>query len=149
MQEMGLQLTAEEIYSANNSSIKDAIVSFNGYCTGEIISKNGLLLTNHHCGYDAIQNLSSVENDYLGNGFWAKSNAEEMPNEGLFVDFLIKMQDVSKEVLDSISHDTPEDVREKLISARIKKIKESSTSDTHYWAEVCLLYTSPSPRDRG
>ncbi|MDC0189401.1 S46 family peptidase [Flavobacteriales bacterium] len=136
MQEMGLQLTAEEIYSANNSSIKDAIVSFSGYCTGEIISKNGLLLTNHHCGYDAIQNLSSVENDYLGNGFWAKSNAEEMPNEGLFVDFLIKMQDVSKEVLDSISHDTPEDVREDLISARIKKIKESSTTDTHYWAEI-------------
>ena len=89
MQDMGLQLTADEIYSINQSSLKDAIVSFNGYCTGEMISANGLLLTNHHCGYDAIQNHSSVENDYLGNGFWAKSHEEEMPNEGVFVDFLI------------------------------------------------------------
>ena len=93
MKEMGLQLSAEEIYSVNKSSLKDAIVSFNGYCTGEIISKNGLLLTNHHCGYDAIQNLSSLENDYLGNGFWAKSHKEELVNDGLFVDFLIKMKD--------------------------------------------------------
>ena len=89
MQAMGLQLTAEEIYSINQASLKDAIVSFNGYCTGEIISSTGLLLTNHHCGYDAIQNHSSVENDYLGNGFWAKTPKEELANEGLFVDFLL------------------------------------------------------------
>lgn len=136
MKEMGLQLTAEEIYSINNSSIKDAVVSFNGYCTGEIISDKGLLLTNHHCGYDAIQNLSSVDNDYLGNGFWAKSNKEEIPNEDLFVDFLIKMEDVSQKILDSISYSTPEDVREKLIGERITKMKEEATNDNHYWAEI-------------
>ena len=115
MQNRGLQLSAEEIYSVNNASLKDAIVSFNGYCTGEIISRNGLLLTNHHCGYDAIQNHSSVENDYLGNGFWAKSYQEELPNEGLFVDFLIRMEDVSSEVLDSVDFDTPESKRKNLV----------------------------------
>ena len=81
MHAMGLQLTSEEIYSINQASLKDAIVSFNGYCTGEMISSTGLLLTNHHCGYDAIQNHSSVENDYLGDGFWAKSLEDELPNE--------------------------------------------------------------------
>ncbi len=85
MMSKGLKLSAEEIYSINSASLKDAIVSFNGYCTGEIISKNGLLLTNHHCGYDAIQNHSSVEKDYLGEGFWAESNESELPNEGLIL----------------------------------------------------------------
>jgi len=136
MQKMGLKLSAEEIYSVNSSSLKDAIVSFNGYCTGEIISEKGLLLTNHHCGYGAIQNHSSVENDYLGNGFWAKSHEEEMPNEGLFVDFLIKMNNVSAEVLDSIDYSTPEKVREELINERIKAIQERETQDSHYWSEV-------------
>ena len=95
MQKLGLQLTAEEIYNINQASLKDAIVSFNGYCTGEMISKNGLLLTNHHCGYDAIQNHSSVENDYLGNGFWAKSHKDELVNEGLFDDALINPHEPS------------------------------------------------------
>ena len=76
MQSKGLQLTAEEIYSFNSASLKDAVVSFNGYCTGEIISPKGLLLTNHHCGYGAIQNHSLGEHDYLGDGFWAKSLEE-------------------------------------------------------------------------
>ncbi|RPG58050.1 MAG: S46 family peptidase [Flavobacteriales bacterium TMED191] len=140
MQKKGLQLSAEEIYSVNNASIKDAIISFNGYCTGEIISPNGLLLTNHHCGYDAIQNHSSVENDYLGNGFWAKSYEDEIPNEGLFVDFLIRMDDVSSEVLDSISFDTEESTRKKLIQSRIEKIKSRETKDTNYWAEIKPFY---------
>ena len=73
MRSKGLKLTSEEIYSVNSASLKDAIVSFNGYCTGEVISSKGLILTNHHCGYDAIQNHSLGENDYLGNGFWANS----------------------------------------------------------------------------
>ena len=140
MQKRGLQLSAEEIYSVNNASLKDAIVSFNGYCTGEIISRNGLLLTNHHCGYDAIQNHSSVENDYLGDGFWAESYKEELPNEGLFVDFLIRMEDVSSEVLDSIDFDTPESNRKNLVQARIKAIKDRETKDSNYWAEVKPFY---------
>ena len=140
MMSKGLKLSAEEIYSINSASLKDAIVSFNGYCTGEIISKNGLLLTNHHCGYDAIQNHSSVEKDYLGEGFWAESNESELPNEGLFVDFLIRMESVSTEVLDSIDYNTEESVRQKLIAKRINKIKERETSGTHYWSEVKAFF---------
>ena len=87
MRSKGLNLTAEEIYSINAASLKDAVVSFNGYCTGEIISSKGLLLTNHHCGYDAIQNHSLGEIDYLGNGFWANDLGEELVNEDMFVDF--------------------------------------------------------------
>lgn len=136
MQKKGLKLTAEEIYSINQASLKDAIVSFNGYCTGEVISKNGLILTNHHCGFDAIQNHSTVENDYLGNGFWAKNHQEELTNEGLFVDFLIRMEDVSSLILDSISYKTDEKTRNMLISERIKLIKEEALKDSNYWAEV-------------
>lgn len=98
MKKKGLKLTAEEIYSVNNNSLKDAIVSFGGFCTGEIISSQGLVLTNHHCGYGAIQGESTVENDILTNGFWAKNPAEEKPIDGLFVRFLNRMEDVSGEV---------------------------------------------------
>ena len=136
MQSKGLQLTAEEIYSINSASIKDAVVSFSGYCTGEIISPKGLLLTNHHCGFDAIQNHSLGENDYLANGFWAKSIDEELPNEGMFVDFLIRMEDVSKEVLDSIDYNTEESIRDKLIKSRIETIKEREIGESNYWAEI-------------
>jgi hypothetical protein len=136
MQKKGLKLTAEEIYSINQGSLKDAIVSFNGYCTGEVISKNGLILTNHHCGFDAIQNHSTLENDYLGNGFWAKNYDEELKNEGLFVDFLIKMEDVTSEVLDSINYSTDENTRNALIAERIKLIKDNALKDSSYWAEI-------------
>ena len=83
MKAHGCKLKAEDIYSAEKSSLKDAIVIFGGGCTGEIVSPNGLLFTNHHCGYDAIQKLSSVEHDYLADGFWAMNNEEELPAEGL------------------------------------------------------------------
>ena len=116
--------------------LKDAIINFNGYCTGEIISPNGLLLTNHHCGYDAIQNHSLGENDYLGDGFWAKNYEEEIPNEGFFVKFLIRMDDVSKEVLDSIDYSTEESARSALIKERISKIKEREIEGTNYEAEI-------------
>ena len=99
MQKKGLKLTAEEIYSINNSSLKDAIVQFNGGCTAEIVSKTGLVFTNHHCGYGAIAELSTKENDYLTNGFWAKNNAEELKPKSLFVRFFVRMDDVSKRIL--------------------------------------------------
>ncbi|WP_044207590.1 S46 family peptidase [Flammeovirga sp. OC4] len=98
MKKEGLKLTAEEIYSVNNSSLKDAIVHFGGFCTGEIVSDKGLIFTNHHCGYGGIQSVSTVENDYLTNGFFAKSHDEEKPIEGLFVRFLQRMDDVSEKV---------------------------------------------------
>ena len=95
MKELGCQLSPKEIYDINHSSLKDAIVQFGGGCTGEIISGQGLLVTNHHCGYGNIQKLSSVEHDYLKDGFWAMNMSEELPCEGLTVKFLESMQDVT------------------------------------------------------
>ena len=102
MQAHGLKLSAEDIYSAEKSSLKDAIVIFGGGCTGEIVSPNGLLFTNHHCGYDAIQKLSSVEHDYLKDGFWAMNNAEELPAEGLSVKFVRHIFDVTADIMGNI-----------------------------------------------
>ncbi|MBD09919.1 MAG: serine protease, partial [Flavobacteriaceae bacterium] len=87
MQSLGSKLTAKDIYDVNNSSLKDAIGHFNGGCTSEVISDKGLVLTNHHCGFSQIQSHSSLENDYIKNGFWAMSLEEELPNEGLFIEF--------------------------------------------------------------
>lgn len=101
MQAMGCELSAEDIYSINHSSLKDAIVSFGGFCTGEFISSKGLVLTNHHCGYGQIQKQSSMERNYLKDGFWANSMAEELKNPGLFVEQLVYMEDVTNEVMSS------------------------------------------------
>lgn len=98
MRAKGFRLTAEDIYSINKASMKDAVVLFNGGCTGELISSEGLLLTNHHCGYDAIQAHSSVEHDYLTNGFWAMSHREELPNKELNVRFLVRMEEVTDRI---------------------------------------------------
>ena len=126
LEKMGLKLSPEEIYSVNNSSLKDAIVSFNGYCTGEVISKNGLLLTNHHCGFDAIQNHSTVENDLLDNGFWANNMQEELSNPGFYVDFLVKMEDVTSLIVDeSVSSATDINARNEAIRNNINTVKTS------------------------
>jgi len=99
MKKLGLKLSAEDLYSINHSSLKDAIVQMGNFCTGEIVSPNGLMFTNHHCGYDAIATSSTVEHDYLANGFWADSYEQEIPIEGLYVSFLVEMRDVTNEVL--------------------------------------------------
>ncbi|GGG22197.1 S46 family peptidase [Pontibacter amylolyticus] len=132
MQKKGLQLTAEEIYNVNNSSLKDAIVQFGGFCTGEFISAEGLLLTNHHCGYGQIQSHSTPEKDYLTNGFWAADRKQELPNEGLFVDILVRMDDVTAKVLEGIDKNTPEKERLQLASQRAQAIaKEASENDRY------------------
>ena len=95
MKKLGSKITPQEIYNINNTSLKDAIVQFGGGCTGEIISAEGLLVTNHHCGYGNIQKLSSVEHDYLKDGYWAMNRSEELPCEGLTVTFLERMEDVT------------------------------------------------------
>ncbi|MFV0266759.1 MAG: S46 family peptidase, partial [Draconibacterium sp.] len=100
MQEMGFKLTAQDIYDVNHASMKDAVVIFGGGCSGELISDEGLLITNHHCGYGAIQAHSSVEHDYLTNGFWAMNKSEELPNQRLTVSFLEYMEDVSDKVME-------------------------------------------------
>lgn len=140
LQKMGLQLTPEEIYSVNNSSLKDAIVSLGGgFCTGEIISGKGLLLTNHHCGYDAIAGKSTVENDILTNGFWAKDMAQEIPIEGLFVSFLVRMEDVTSKILPELDG-LGETERSAKIAEIGQQLAEEATAGTHYEAEVESFY---------
>lgn len=136
MQKHGLQLSAEELYSVNNSSLKDAIVSFGGFCTGEVISSQGLVLTNHHCGFGAIQSHSSVENDYLTDGFWAMSLDEEKPTPDLFVRFLVRMEDVSAKVNASLNDDMSEDERTAAIKATAKTITDQAVAGSSYSADV-------------
>lgn len=136
MQKMGLQLTAEEIYSVNQGSLKDAVVIFGRGCTGEVISDQGLLLTNHHCGYGSIQSVSTVENDYLSNGFWARSMEEEIPIPGLTVQFLIRMDDVTSRMLEGVTADMTEKERSKKLNENRRAIVEEATKDTHYNAVV-------------
>ena len=140
MQAAGLQLTAEELYSINNSSLKDAIVSFSGFCTGEVISAEGLLLTNHHCGYGAIQDHSTVENDYLTEGFWAMDRSKELENPDLFVDFLIRMEDVTERILAVVNDDMTEVERAQAIDAEMKAIKTEATEDNSYICKVKSFY---------
>lgn len=136
MQEKGLSLSADQIYSVNNSSLKDAIVIFGGFCTGEVISSEGLILTNHHCGYGAIQTHSTVENDYLSDGFWAKTRDEEISNENLYVSFLIRMEDVTKRILNDVTDDMSEEERSELINAAIKKVTEEEKGESGYDVSV-------------
>jgi hypothetical protein len=136
MQEMGMKISAEDIYSINHSSLKDAIVLFGGGCTGEIVSDYGLLFTNHHCGYDYIQKHSSVEHDYLTNGFWAMNRGEELPCPGLSVTFLREMRDVTERVLEGITIDTPEDERKAKVDQNMKKIIAEVEKETRYKVSI-------------
>jgi hypothetical protein len=136
MQKMGLQLTTEEIYSINNSSIKDAIVQFNGGCTAELISKDGLILTNHHCGYDAIAELSTPEHDYLSNGFWAATKKDEMKPKSLYVRFFVKMDDCSKRILGKLNDSMSETEREKAIRDEIALIEKENNEGGKYVVSV-------------
>ncbi len=140
MQKKGLQLTAEEIYSINNSSLKDAIVQFNGGCTAEIVSKSGLVFTNHHCGYGAIAELSTKENDYLTNGFWAKDHAEELKPKSLFVRFFVRMDDVSKRILSLVNDDMSEKERQQTINKEIAKIEKENSENGKYIVNVKSFY---------
>lgn len=140
MKANGLQLTPEQIYDVNNGSLKDAIVSFGGFCTGEIISSQGLILTNHHCGYGQIQSHSSTENDYLTDGFWAYSMEDELPNEGLFVRFLVRMEDVTNKVLPELNDDMSEADRNKAIAEIGKKLADEAIEGTHYDANVRTFF---------
>ncbi len=124
MKARGCKLSAEEIYSMNNSSLKDAIVIFGGGCTGEIVSPDGLLFTNHHCGYGSIQSLSSVEHDYHKNGFWAMSRAEELPAPGLKVRFIRRIVDVTPDVLGAVPDIAGGGEREELVAGQVKAVSE-------------------------
>ena len=136
MQSKGLKLSADDIYSINKSSLKDAIVHFGGGCTAEIISEQGLMFTNHHCGYGQIQAHSSVENDLLTNGFWAKSQAEELTNPGLTATLIVRMEDVTSKILENITIGMTEALREKKINEAMALIIKEATKDTHYGAYI-------------
>ena len=124
MRSMGLKLKAEDIYSVNQGSLKDAVVIFGGGCTGEVVSAEGLLLTNHHCGYGQIQALSSVENDFLKNGFWAMSRGEEIPAPGLSVTFIRRMDDVTDSVLGAAAEMGNGDERDAIVEANLRSVGE-------------------------
>ena len=139
MKKQGFKLTPEDLYSVNKASIKDAIVSFGGFCTGEIVSKNGLIFTNHHCGYDAAASNSTPENNILDNGFYAKSFQEEKPIKGLFVRFLVRMEDVTPKVMAALVGVEEKDKAAK-IAEITKKITTDATIGTSMEADVRDIY---------
>ena len=136
MQECGLQLNAEDLYDVNNSSLKDAIVALNGgMCTGEMISSNGLMLTNHHCAFDVIQTHSTISNDYITDGFWAMTKDEELPNEGFSVSFLVSIESVTARVLEELG-EVKESERNMKLRTIFNTISLEKTNGTDYNARV-------------
>lgn len=136
MQAMGMKLTAEQIYSVNHSSLKDAIIHFGGGCTAELVSSKGLLLTNHHCGYSQVQSHSSLEKDYLKNGFWAKNMGEELANPGLTASRMVRIVDVTKDVLFGTENITSEEAVRFKLGNNVAKLIEDATNGNHYQAEI-------------
>ena len=140
MQRLGMKLTADDIYNTEKSSIKDAIVQFGGGCTGEVISPKGLLLTNHHCGYGAIQRLSTMENNLLKNGFWAQSFEEELPAKGLTVTFIDRIEDVTGKILGNINNDLPLNERQSLIDKNIDSLSKTTQIKEYQTVEIKPFY---------
>jgi hypothetical protein len=140
MKEAGLRLDAEDIYSINQDCLKDAVVIFGGGCTGEMISSEGLLLTNHHCGEGEIQSHSSLEHDYLSNGFWAMSREEELPNDGLTVTFLRYMEDVTDQMKEGINRGMEAGEIQSIMDENREEIMQKATEGTHYHASVREFY---------
>ncbi len=134
MKSLGMKISAKDIYSINTGSLKDAIVSFGGFCTGVITSDKGLILTNHHCGFDAIQNHSTLEHNYLKDGFWARNYGEEIPNPGLYATFIVRIEDVTKQVLNGVTSSMSEAERQSAIDKNIseyrKGVKKESYQDS-------------------
>ena len=136
MQAAGLKLSADDIYSINKACLKDAVVMFGKGCTGELISPGGLLITNHHCGYGRIQAHSTVEKDYLTEGFWAYSRSEELPNPGLTVSFLVRIEDVTEKVLRGVLPELSEQQRNEVVKLNSAEIISEAVKNTHYEAEI-------------
>ena len=140
MQAMGMKITADDIYSINHSSMKDAVVLFGGGCTGEIVSDQGLLLTNHHCGFDWIQKHSTIEHDYLTDGFWAMTLEEELECPGLKAIMLKNMVDVTEKILFNVTDETTDEERAKLVKENINKLVEEMQKETEYKVSVESFY---------
>ena len=143
MQKMGLELSADDIYNINGTSLKDAVGALDyGSCTAELISGKGLLLTNHHCGFGEIQSHSTVEHDYLQNGFWAMSPEEELPNPGKTISFLVRMEEVTDQVLANITDDMNEDERNRKINAASGRLEREAKGETHYETYVRSFFNN-------
>jgi len=140
MSQMGFKLSAEDVYSVNHASMKDAVVLFGSGCTGGVISNDGLLITNHHCGFGQIQEHSSVEHDYLTNGFWAMNKSEELTNPGLSVQFLVKMEDITDQILKNVTDKMDQSSRLDTIQKNIDKVKKEYTKGTGYSADIKPLF---------
>ena len=140
MANLGSMLTADDIYSVNKSSLKDAIGHFNGGCTTEVISPKGLILTNHHCGYSQIQSHSSLENDYIKNGFWAMNLDEELPNEGLFVEFIVRIEDVTNDVLAGVTDEMSEKEKQSIIDKNSNKVQTYYDKEAWQDSKVKAFY---------
>jgi len=140
MQDMGMRITAKDIYDINHSSLKDAILLFGGGCTAEIISNQGLVLTNHHCGYRQIQTHSTIEHDYLTDGFWAQNHNEELACPGLTVSRLVRMEDVTTRMLEGINPEMTEKVRDSILKINRKNIETEATKNNNYEAKVRSFY---------
>ena len=140
MQRLGLHLTAEQLYDINNSSLKDAIVQLgDGFCTGEMVSRDGLMFTNHHCGYSSVVELSTVDHDYLTNGFFAMSKEEELP-ANFHVNFLERMEDVTETVLADVTTKMSESERSKTIKSAIEKLQKANSENGRYKVVVKPFY---------
>ena len=126
MTSLGSKLTAKDIYDVNNSSLKDAIGHFNGGCTSEVISPKGLILTNHHCGFGQIQSHSSLENDYLKNGFWAMNLDQELQNPDLYIEFIVRIEDVSDTVFEGISDSLSEKEKQSILTKNSNALQKKT-----------------------
>ena len=140
MTDLGSKLTAKDIYDVNNSSLKDAIGHFNGGCTSEVISDKGLILTNHHCGFSQIQSHSSLENDYLKDGFWAMSLDQELPNEGLFVEFIVRIEDVTDQVLTGVTDAITEKEKQSIIDKNSNTLQTTVVKEAWQDTKVKSFY---------
>lgn len=136
MKSMGMKMSAEDIYSVNKGSLKDAVVHFGGFCTAEVISDQGLLLTNHHCGYDDIQSHSTLEKNYLRDGFWAQRHADELPNPGLTATFIVRIEDVTDKILDGIKENMEAKEKQSIVDLNINILKGSTLKES--WQEVAV-----------
>ncbi len=140
MQKAGMHISAKDIYDINHASLKDAVLLFGGGCTGEFVSNEGLLLTNHHCGYSYIVQHSTVAHDYLTNGFWAMNRQQEIPCPGLTVTRLVRMEDVTDQVLEGVTDQTSEQDREKIVDKNITRLCAQAVKGTHYKAVIKPFY---------
>ncbi len=140
MTSLGSKLTAKDIYDVNNSSLKDAIGHFNGGCTSEVISPEGLILTNHHCGFGQIQSHSSLENDYLKDGFWAMSKQEELPNENLYIEFIVRIDDVTAKALNGVTNTMTEREKQSTIDKNINEIQKNVQKEAWQGVKVKPFY---------